>query len=432
MRTLAARATVALLILGTCSLLVLEIVTNFTVGVLTDERLKFGGETLAAASGYYANSPRLLARLAVLSEEERDPDRAEKSALRAVKLSPHNYSYRLLVASIKASRGDLAEAEECLRAALALAPNKTEVHWQLANVLLRQGKLQQAVEEFRAASVLNPDLLPVSLNLVWRSSNGSTEAVNGVACGKPAARLALAQFLLKQGDVEYAAGVFGQLETAAQLVSREAGEFLNALIATGHLKLARDLWNAATGHDGKDSPLISNGSFESEIRRDFRQFDWMTYNNDYADIRIGRSAARTGTCSLRIDFAGRDTTRLDGEITQRLVVSPGERYKLDFYAKADKLTSPEGPRVVVTTAASSDWIGVSKPVTAGEAGWQHLGLEFNAPAAANGQALEVLVTIKRRPKFSYDGPTRGTVYFDDFVLAEAPASKEQIASRAQR
>jgi len=30
----------------------------------------------------------------------------------------------------------------------------------------------------------------------------------------------------------------------------------------------------------------------------------------------------------------------------------------------------------------------------------------------------VLISIKRKPKFSYDEPTRGTVWFDDFSLKE--------------
>jgi tetratricopeptide (TPR) repeat protein len=424
----APRLAIAVVTLTVCSLLVFEIVSNFIVGVLTDERVTFSSDTLAAASGYYANSPRLHARLAAMLEQGRDPARAEESAFRATRLSPFNYNYRVLLAAIRESRGDIVEAEQSLRAALALAPNKTEVHWQLANVLLRQTNLDQAIGEFNAASRLNPDLLPVTLNLVWRASGGNLDAVDAVTNVDAGARLALAQFLLKQGKVEHAADVFGQLQTNARLVSREAGAFLNDLIAAGHLRLAHNLWSAAIGDAA--NPLISNGSFEAEIPRDFAQFNWITYNNDYAEIRIGKGASRTGARSLRIDFVGRDTTRLDGEIKQAIVVRPGARYRIDCYANAGKLVSPEGPRIAVTTSTSSEWIGASEPVAAGETGWQHMTLEFTAPRATNGKSPALFVAIKRRPRFSYDEPTRGTVYFDDFMMTELVTAEGKAATSA--
>ena len=425
---IAARLAIAVATLTACSLLVFAIVSNFIVGVLTDERVTFSSDTLAAASGYYANSPRLHARLAAVLEQERDSARAEDSAFRATRLSPHNFNYRVLLAAIKESRGDLVEAEQSLRAALALAPNKTEVHWQLANVLLRQTNLDQAIEEFRTAAALNPSLLPVTLNLVWRASGGDLDAVEAIASGEPGARLALAQFLLKQGEVQHAADVFGQLKANALLVSREAGAFLNDLVAAGHLRLAHDLWSAAIGDAANQ--LISNGSFEAEIPRDFAQFDWITYDNDYVKIRIGKGASRTGARSLRIDFVGRDTSRLENEIRQSIIVRPGARYRIDCYANAERLVGPEGPRVAVTSATSSEWIAASGPVAPGEIGWQHVVLEFTAPRATNGKSPALFVTIKRRPRFSYDEPTRGTVYFDDFMVTELATGAAQAAARA--
>ena len=63
----------------------------------------------------------------------------------------------------------------------------------------------------------------------------------------------------------------------------------------------------------------------------------------------------------------------------------------------------------------------SSPVAGDEQGWQRLTMEFVAPesadkAATGGQILTL--TISRKPKFSYDEPTRGTVWFDDFTLRE--------------
>ena len=417
------------MLLGVCSLLVVGIVSNFTVGVLTDERATIPRHTLAAASGFYSSSSRLHARLAQVLEQESDLPNAQYHALRAVSLCPHNYNYRLLLASIEEATGDSTAAEKSLRAGLALAPNKTDVHWQLANVLLREGSFEQAVDQFRAACALNAKLLPLSLNLVWRSSGGNLEVAEDVTGSAPEARLTLARFLLKHRDAVNASGIFKQLGPQVRLASSEAREFLEDLMAAGDLSLARDLWLGTREDAGRDPGPIWNGSFESEISKEFAQFDWITSNNEYSKIRIGAGAAHTGSRSLRIDFAGRDTTRLDGQIKQLVLVRPNRRYKMECYANGERMITPEGPRVVVTTTNSRDSIATSEPVAAGQPGWQHIHFEFAAPSSLNGNAVPLLITIKRRPKFSYDAPTRGTVYFDDFTLTEEPDQGDSSSNR---
>jgi hypothetical protein len=61
-------------------------------------------------------------------------------------------------------------------------------------------------------------------------------------------------------------------------------------------------------------------------------------------------------------------------------------------------------------------VAQSDPVAAGSNDWQHLVVDFTAPQSASRDAPAFYVTIKRKPKFSYDEPTRGTVWFDDFTL----------------
>lgn len=429
----AAKVTVGLVLLSALSLLVFGIVSNFTVGALTDERATISRDTLESASGFYPYSSRLHARLAEVTEEDSDLSLALDHALLAVRLSPHNYNYRLLLASIEEANGDSTAAEQSLRAGLALAPNKTEVHWQLANLLLREGDLEQAIEQFRAACALNSRLLPVTLNMVWRSSGGNLEAAEAVTDSQPEARLTLARFLLKHDDSINASRIFSQLGPRARLASKEAREFLEALIAAGKPSLARDLWIGIHAEQGRDPVLIWNGSFESDIAKEFAQFDWITSNTEYAKIRIGTGLARTGSRSLRIDFAGRDTTRLGGEVKQLIIVQPNTHYILECYSNAEKLVTPEGPQVVLTTADSRNLIAASEPVAAGQPGWQRVRCEFAAPSNVNGEPVALVITIRRQPKFSYDEPTRGTMYFDDFSLAPEPDQDgAQLSSNGKR
>jgi tetratricopeptide (TPR) repeat protein len=353
-------------------------------------------------------------------EQQGDLKNAEDHATQAINLSPNNFSYRLLLASIQEAGGDTNAAEQSLRVGLSLAPNKTDVHWQLANVLLRKGELDEAVDQFRAACVLNTKLLPVTLNMVWRASGGTSDLLEAVTGSHPEARIKLAAFLLKHNETDSAARIFSQLGPRARLVSAEAHEFLDSLIAAGELKRARELWISTNVDTGLDRGLIWNGSFESESAKDFTQFDWVIYNNEFAKIRIGTGTAHTGARSLRIDFAGRDTTKLDGEIKQLIVVRPNTHYKLEYYANAEKLVTPEGPRVVVRLKDSQDQVAASEPIVAGKPGWQRIDFDLDSPPTPNSEPVALVVTVVRRAKFSYDEPTRGTIYFDDFTLVEQP------------
>jgi hypothetical protein len=115
-----------------------------------------------------------------------------------------------------------------------------------------------------------------------------------------------------------------------------------------------------------------------------------------------------------VDFTGRDTTRLDDEISQRFLVQPGARYKLDCFVKTEGLVTPEGPRVVVSDSKSSAVIAGSEPIPRGSNDWRRVSVDFVAPPAAHS----LVVAIRRIPKFSYDDPTKGTIWFDDFSLTE--------------
>ena len=126
------------------------------------------------------------------------------------------------------------------------------------------------------------------------------------------------------------------------------------------------------------------------------------------------TTAHSGSRSLRLEFTGRDTLRLNGEIKQLVVVRPQTRYRLEFYVKARDFVSPEGPRLVIAHSRASAEIARSAPIVEGTYDWQRVTLEFVAPADWGA----LLLTIKRTPKFSYDEPTRGALWLDDFTLTE--------------
>lgn len=415
-----ARLALAVVVLGCCAFLIIVIVSRFVVGTLADDRLFVTRDTLRVPLEYFSGSARLNARLAAAELAASDCDLAGALvyAGRAVYLSPYDYRFRLTLASAQEANGDREAAEESLRAARMLAPNYWDVHYRLGNLLVREGKLNEALDELRMAVASNNELLPGTLDLIWRVSSADAGALRVVSGSGASTRLTLAQFLLEVSRPTEAAEVFGNVDRNDRLASaKESSAFLSSLIAAGKLEAARKLWSDLAGRDDH-AATISNGSFESDILRDFSQFDWSFGHSEYARFAIDTATARTGSRSLRIEFTGRDTTRLDDEIKQLVPVRPGARYTLECFVKTNGFESPEGPKVVVTDAASSSWIGGSEPVAQGTRDWQRIAVDFVAPQNSTGEMSGVFVSIKRKPRFSYDEPTRGKVWFDDFAVKE--------------
>jgi hypothetical protein len=416
---LAAKAVVIVLDLFVCAALTIAALVNVAAGIVTDERVHANKDLLTFAIAYAPNSAPLNARLAEaeMDEDDRDISSIENHAKRAVDLSPWDYRQRLLLATVDEVRGDGAAAEQSLREALALAPNYTELHWRLANLLIREGKLAKSVGEFKTAASLNPSLLSGTLDLLWRVSSGNLTVLHAVTPGDPKSQVLLAQFLLKQSRIPEAITIFGGIDRESLVGLPESPAFIDSLVAQNHFEEARGLWvglvSGTYAQPGHPLSLIWNGSFESDISKKLAQFDWTIARNEYAIPRITSDIARSGNKSLRIDFTGRDTARLDGQVKQSVVVKPGSRYRLECYVRTEGLSTPEGPRVVVTDLSSTE-IVTSDPIPPGSSDWRAIAIDFTVPISARA----VLVTIKRVPRFSYDSPTSGSVWFDDFVLTE--------------
>lgn len=414
----AARAAAFLFGFILCVLASLAATHNLVIGLLSDRRVNVPRNLLAAGIVYVPDSASVNARLAEAEMMASDQDLATAvvRAQRAANISPWDFKNHLLLATVKEAAGDRSAAETALQEALNLAPNYADVHWRFANLLLREGKLAKAVPEFRLAAASNPLLLPSTHDLLWRVSGGNPTVVQAVTPRDTKSLMLLAQFLLKQSRASDAITVFAGIDRTSLIALPESSSFIDALIAAGKIEEARGMWiglvSGLYAQPGRPLPAIWNGSFESDISKTLGQFDWVLSRNDYAVPAIDQNTSHTGSRSLRIDFNGRDTTRLDGQVRQIIQVRQGARYLLECFARTERLATPEGPRVVVAEAPSLTEIATSTPLAAGSADWRRIAFEFTAPASA------VIVTIKRIPKYSYDDPTKGTVWFDDFMLTE--------------
>lgn len=393
---------------------------QFVIGVITDPRIKMNQEALLQAAARYPQSPRVHARLteaALDTQVGRESDLAAAllHATRAVNLSPYDFQFRRLLAKAQEANGDLNAAERSLYAAVRLAPRHAETNWALANVLLRQGKIAESVAPFRMATASDPYLLPAAFDLLWQATNRDLATLKTIAGARPEAQLALSQFLLEQSSINAALDVYKSIEREARLNSRSGADFITRLLAANHAPEAYALWldlvqGATTQGGATVADPVWNGGFELAGLRYFDHFDWKLGRSDYARFTIDHNVARSGARSLRVAFLGRETTRLNGEIAKLLPIVPGARYELECYARAKNLVAPEGPRLAVLHKGET--IAASVPVAADAAGWQRLSVSFTAPANVSLLTIAIL----RIPKFSYEKPSEGIVWFDDCAL----------------
>lgn len=418
LKSLSARLLFLAITLAFCGFLILMVIHHFITGTLADERVPVERQRLAATLESFPDSARLNARYAQaeMLSIDRDLDKFAWHAQRAVNLSPYNYSYRLLLASAQELKGDREACEKTLARAIQLAPANPETHWQLANVRLRQGRLAEALPEFKLAAATRRGFLPATLDLIWRASGGKTEAVEAATGDDTASRIALANFFIRQSRPADAVKIFSRIERNERLALPESSGLISSFIDSGSLSVARELWvNLVSNSGDNQAALVWNGSFELDAVKNFTQFDWAFSRNDYARLSVDTSTAHSGGRSLKIDFVGKDTTKLNNEIMQTIVLEAGQKYRLECFVKTDKFTAPEGPRVVLTEIKTQTIVASSAAIASGTKDWQRLSLEFIAPPqSGNG----LTITIKRLPKYSYDEPTRGVIWFDDFSITK--------------
>jgi hypothetical protein len=427
----------------TVSYLVYLSISGFVLGSLVDPRVLVEPDVLAQATHFFPKSARLHWRLAdaELIADDADLTAAEVQARIAVALSPRRFEYRLTQAAVQEALGDRPGAEDSLVTAAALAPRNAAVRWQLANLLFRKGDLPASLEQFTLACSYDRSLLPGMLSLVWGGAATNIGALMASVPKDSASRLLFSRFLAGQGRPVEAAEVFTTVDPAVRRASPETGPFIELLISNGTPALARSVWAETIGVDPGQAPIVWNGGFESAPSARPSRFEWLFRDTKYAQISIGNDGAHSGSRCLKVAFAGLDTTRLDGEITQSIVLNPSTSYRLSFYVKTEGLVTPEGPRITLIVP-ESNWQAASVPIPAGSSDWRLVSLDFTTPAErANSlplqkpfpavattalttpnereQAILVLLSIIRKPAFSYDEPTRGTIWFDDFMVTEA-------------
>lgn len=250
------------------------------------------------------------------------------------------------------------------------------------------------------------------LDLLWRATDGNLAMLERVTGNDSTARLSFAEFLTERERFDTAAQVFSQTDRNSRLQSPETGRIFDAFLKANHWQWADRSWRdtMADANEAGNSLLWNNG-FEHSPRKGLTQFDWQLNNNNYARLTI-QAGGRSGNKALRLAYLGVDTTQLEREAQHFVVLQSGQSYRLECFARAEKLVTDEGPQIAVLRADTREVIAASGAVSAAMNDWQMLAADFVVPV----DSLAVIVVIKQTPRYRYTEPTQGVVWFDDFSL----------------
>lgn len=386
---------------------------HFIVRQLSDVRFTFESGVVAAALNSWPRSARLnLGMAKALIREKSDFAAALPYAELAVKLTPYDDAAWQVLGQAQDGSGDAVTAEKSLQRAVELAPRNSDANWALANLLVRLNRVEESISRFGRAGELNASLYPLAFDLFWQIGGKQLDPLRAIAGEKFEAQVALLQFFAEQDLFDEAGTLFKTLDRRKAVQDPQCAQFINTLIGRKQFALARASWlELVGGKQQNDGNLLWNGGFElSPVLKPLNQFDWFLGESKFARFGLEAERGRAGSSALKVIFQGRDTTTLNGETFQLVSVTPGVQYRLECFAKAENLVTSEGPRLAVRNASTV--LATSAPVESGSKDWQHLQLEFTAPMENAG----INITLVRIPKYAYDDPTSGVIWFDDFVL----------------
>ena len=398
---------------------------------------------LAAACAWRAGAARLLAKYAgdSLSGEtaraaaRMSPEDAEThSALglvlynlkgsrgaveefeRSAALRPRDYFLWLQLGRARDEAGDAAGAVAALREAMRLAPFYSEPRWQYGNVLYRRGRFDEAFAEMRRASESNPSLYPAFADIAWGTYRGDARAVEAVASPRTGAeRLALARLFARKGSADEALALF---RAAGTVDAADRKTFLRELLNARQFRAAYEVWAGGQGLGGVEAGAglgrFTEPGFEGRVNTSEAGFGWRQERQlEGVTLSLDPQAPNSGARSLLIEWGGHANPGVS-VISQLVLVEPGARYRLSFYARTEGVKTGGPPFVVVSDASApeSRALAQSKTLPQGTSGWQEYEAEFVSPPKTEA----VLVSLLRQPCDASPCPMFGRVWLDDFSI----------------
>ena len=343
----------------------------------------------------------------------------------AVRLSPNDFRYWEELGRALEMAGDRAGAEKALRRAIFLAPNYYHPHWRLGNLLLRSNRFEEAFQHLFRAAEANQELWPQVINLAWQAYDGDVDRIATEACKDPNVRVLFATYLVGLKRYDDALRLWKTLTPDVHAKVVTPGLTLRrALLDAKQFRAALEVHRDLEPRDAVPDPeIFSNGGFEELITLPVtRPFGWTIGSNVQAQISIANEG-HAGKRSMQIVLSA--ANRLERiNASQTIVVQPGAKYRLEFYARTDKLNSASTPVVIIFDPKQGKGIASSPSLPTGTNGWQKYSVDFTM---SDGDGIVMMIGC---PPCSVGDicPIFGTVWYDDFILQRTSGGPGRIAA----
>lgn len=343
----------------------------------------------------------------------------------AVRLAPNDVRYWEELGRALERTGDRAGAEKALRRAAFLAPNYFHPQWRLGNLLLRSNRYEEAFQHLFRAAQANESLWPQVLNLAWQAYDGDVDRIANEASKDPNVRVLFAVYLVGLKRSNDALRLWKTLTPDVRAKVATSGRNLRqAMFDAKQFRAAREIHLDLDSREGVPDPdVLSNGGFEELMTPPVtRLFGWTIGSNVQAKVSI-ISEGHGGRRSMQIVLSA--ANRLDRiNASQMTVVQPNAKYRLEFYARTDKLNSASTPVVVIVDPTYDKQIARSASLPTGTNGWQKYSIDFTM---SDGDGM--VMTIDRPPcDVGAVCPIFGTVWYDDFILQRTSGGPGRTAA----
>ncbi|MDQ3179541.1 MAG: carbohydrate binding domain-containing protein [Acidobacteriota bacterium] len=354
--------------------------------------------------------------LAILNEKTFLPEDLSKSLAeyeQATALAPNDYRLWFALGKSRERRGDAVGAELALKKAVELAPGYSRLRWAYGNILLRQGKTTEAFAEMRQAAETDKTYTNPIVAAAWQIFEGDIDSIKRNIGDSTQINFVLPLFLAKQNRLDEAFAIWESLPAQEKKTTfKENGvELFNQLIETKKyhdaLRIQSQIRESDTGKFAVG--VISNGSFETDIKPNTDVFGWQIADGVQPQIGFDIAQKQGGNQSLVIVFnspTGQDFRAL----SQIVVVESGKSYGFEAVFKSNLKTSATLKWEIVDT--SDGKVLAATEAVAGNADWTSLKTDFTVPE--NTQA--VTIRLAREICKSTACPISGKIWFDDFNL----------------
>jgi len=111
-------------------------------------------------------------------------------------------------------------------------------------------------------------------------------------------------------------------------------------------------------------------------------------------------------------------------VSQTIVVQPNAKYRLEFYARTDKLNSASTPVVTIFDPKYAKGIASSASLPTGTNGWQKYSVDFTM---SDGDGIVMMIGCPPCPVGNVC-PIFGTVWYDDFILQRTSGGPGRTAA----